>query len=190
MKVEPILKYSLPKYPQIHEFSQKYLVSRPKNKTLIAALMAVSGTLSGCYPFFPAVLSGVPAEPPFISEQEMIQIFQYEAEKLGITFDKREDVFFNYYDANINLDLYHTEKQIGIAVIDQMQAYEISQKADNYNIYDGVKERVNLTSNGSNEDELSADVLLTIEKYNEGNEEGIRQAFREFIEWLQSEGII
>ena len=187
MKVEPILNYNLPKYPQIHEFSQKSLIYSPKNKTLIAALMAVSGTLSGCFPF---VLAGEPAMPPFISEQEMIQIFQYEAKKLGIIFDKREDVFINYYDTNINLDLYNTEKHIGIAVIDQTQAYEITQKTENYNIYDGIKEKVTLTSDGSYEDEQSADVLLTAEKYYKGDKEGIRQALREFIEWLQSEGII
>ena len=153
MKVEPVLNYCSPKYPQIHEISQIPSLSRLKNKTLIAALITVSGTLSGCFPFFPFATAGDPAPPLFISEQEVIQIFQYEAEKLGITLDKREDIFINYYDTNINLDLYNTGKRIGIAVIDQTQAYKISQKTENKNIYDGIKEKVNLTFDGTIEDD-------------------------------------
>ena len=120
----------------------------------------------------------------------MIQILLNEAEERGITFNRRDDVNIKYSGIDINLDLYNEEKQIGIAVVDRIQAYDIylAGKTEdhiyNYEIYEkGIKVK------GGTESEQPENFLLAAQSY-EGYEEYVRETLRDFIEWLQEQGII
>ena len=186
MKVEPILEYSLPKYPRKGEISPLPGAFLPKNKrkALLGAVLAVSGTLNGCFIIDPFVTTGVPPMPDLLTEEQIIQILQYEAEGLGLNFTRRDDAFVNYSDFSVNLDLYNDEKNVGVAVVDQSQGYDIYNKNKNPDLY-----KKGVRADGTFEGGKPVDFYLATE-IPEYHEETIREAFREFILLLQSEGII
>jgi len=114
MKVEPLSTYRQPKYPRLGENIQlSNALSRNKNMTLIAATIAISGALAGCVSkgkiHYPA-LSGVIPTPRYLSGQEILQTLQYEAEYLGIAFDRQQETTIKYDD--IDLELFDEENQI------------------------------------------------------------------------------
>ncbi|MCL2678614.1 MAG: hypothetical protein FWE85_06140 [Clostridiales bacterium] len=182
MKVEPLLTYRKPKYPRREEgLPPHLLLAKNKSKALIAAMLAVSTSLSGCIVSF----SGKPPSPDYLSEADIIQILQNEAAALGISFENGRDTTVRYSGLDIVLDLYNEEKQVGVAVVDRVQANELYRTDGWEEIYSS-----GLAAQGSLEDEKTLDFFLTSEYLEEYHAENLRQAFREFIEWLQSEGII
>ena len=192
MKVEPIVTYRQPKYPCAGEKinTTNVFLPRCKNAALIAAVIAASGTLTGCRAPVSVMAGAMPA-PNYLSEQEMIQILQYEAEELGISFYSAQGKVIKYFDNDIALDLYNEECQIGVAVVDKTQGnslYESLRDADEPGLLDGMNAG-GVSAKGSLEDEQPVNFFLASE-IAEYDEENLRQAFREFIEWLQSEGII
>ncbi|MCL2817130.1 MAG: hypothetical protein FWD39_01925 [Clostridiales bacterium] len=195
MQVEPLLTYRKPKYPRLAEgVPPHFLLPRNRSKALIAAMLVISSTLAGCGTNDPGrpggggvFLGGVPPrEPRLLSEAEIIQILQNEAEARGIAFERWLDIPVKYSDLDIILDLYNEEKRVGVAVIDRGQANEL-RGTDAWENIRGS----GMAAQGSLEDEQTVDFFLTSEYIREYyDEENLRQAFREFIEWLQAEGII
>ncbi|MCL2817129.1 MAG: hypothetical protein FWD39_01920 [Clostridiales bacterium] len=178
MQVEPLLTYRKPKYPRLGEgVPPNLLLSSKKSKVLLAVMIAASLSLTAC------------GAPPYdfilLSEAEILQILQNEAERLGVAFESRQDAAVKYSDLDIILDLYNEEKQVGVAVIDRGQANEL-RGTDAWENIRGS----GMAAQGSLEDGQNVDFFLTSEYIREYNEEDLRQAFREFIEWLQAEGII
>ena len=173
MKVEPVFAYRRLKYPRIGE------EIKPVNSMLPKALIAATLALTGALP----VYAGAQQQRSYISEREIVQIFRYEAEKFGITFDSELDtsVKLTGSDIDVALNLYNEEKQIGAAVLPRDQVNKITQGP--------LIERQGLKTTGKREDEQDVNIFLTTD-YNFYTEDDLRQAFREFIEWLQSEGII
>ena len=204
MKVEPLLKYRRPKYPRIGEGIPPSNAFLSKNAAIIAATIAISGALSGCLPGQPPPpnnsipgLAGAPPQPPplyYLSEQEIIQILKYEARDMGIALDSKQAIAIKYSDIDITLDLYNEEKQIGAAVLDMGKLNQLHNQVDKSS-YDPNDPKISNISKkgavvkGSLEDEQPVDVFLASKILNY-REDDLRQAFREFIEWLQSEGII
>lgn len=181
MQVEPLLTYRKPKYPRIGEgVLPNFLLSRNRNKALIAAMMAVSLSLAGCG----VKIAGGLMPEEFFSEQEIIQILQNEAEGLGVSFEDGQGTAVKHFGLDIILDLYNEEKQVGVAVIDRGQASELYGTDGWEKIYES-----GLAAQGSLEDGQNVDFFLTTEYLETYTEENLRQAFREFIEWLQAEGI-
>ena len=137
MRVEPLKKYRRPKYPGFGENIQlsKILISRGKHKAIIAAVVAISGTLTGCGPSgglsMPTPeemtrLSGMPApsnemwlptQGMYLSDQEIMQVLQEEAAMWGISFDVKPDAIIKYLDVVMNPELYNEEKKIGVEIV-------------------------------------------------------------------------
>ncbi|MCL2677725.1 MAG: hypothetical protein FWE85_01570 [Clostridiales bacterium] len=115
----------------------------------------------------------------YLSEADIIQILQSEAAALGLALEGGQDTTARYSGFDIVLDLYNEEKQVGVALIDRSQT-------NDQGLYDGR----GIAAQGSLEYERTVDFFLTVNDHTEYNAEYLRQAFREFIEWLQSEGII
>ncbi|MCL2677967.1 MAG: hypothetical protein FWE85_02815 [Clostridiales bacterium] len=180
MQVEPLLAYRRPRYPRRNEGVPPHLLlAKNKSKALIAAMLVVSTSLTvGCI----SRLQGIDV-PDYLSEADIIQILQNEAAALGISFENGQNIVTRYSGLDIILDLYNEEKQVGVAVINENQAAALDYRNE---LYDGR----GITAKGSLEDEQSVDFFLTSEYIEKYNAENLRQAFREFIEWLQSEGII
>ena len=193
MKVEPLVTYRKPKYPLIGEKikpNNAFFLSRSKNMALIATVIAASGTLTGCNAHIGAT-AGAPPVPSYLSEQEVIQILQYEAEELGISFDSTKDTVIKYLDNDIALDLYNEEHQIGVAVVERKQInipYTFLKDSGEENTVENAY-TICMSAKGNLEDEQPVNFFLSSE-IAEYDEEDLRQAFREFIEWLQLEGII
>jgi len=190
MKVEPVFIYRRPKYPRIGEDIQSSNVffSRNKNAVLVAAMIAVSSTLAGCDAPFGRT-QGSPPPPKYLSEQEIIQILQYEAEELGVSFDSKQDTIIKLFNSDIEiaLDLYNEEKQIGVAIVDRSQANDLITTGAQVDTSD--MRTSGTIAEGILEDEQPVNFFLASD-IAEYREDDLRQAFREFIEWLQSEGII
>jgi len=202
MKVEPVLTYRQPKYPRMGEDIQPYNVFS-KNTAIITAMLVISGALAGCGSIdennlssSPIQLAGAPLPPPpsiYLPEQEIIQILQYEAENLGVVFDSEQDTTIKYADIDIALDLYNEEKQLGVAILNPAEVNQVYEALKNTTMLDVCIDmhKNGATVEGNLEDGQSVDFLMaaagTIRKH---DVDDLRQAFREFIEWLQAEGII
>jgi len=179
MKVEPVLAYRRPKYPRIGEEIQP--INSMLSKTIIAAALALTGVLP--------VYAGAQAQRAYTSEQEIVQILKYEAEKLGIALENGQDIRLKLSGSEIQiaLNLYNEEKQMGAAVLPRGQLYNMAETLSP-NDMESIETR-GLAARGKREDEQDVNFFLTTE-IDEYYEKDLRQAFREFIEWLQSEGII
>ena len=194
MKVESVSAYRRPKYPCLGERIQPFnaSLSRSKSATLIAAILAASGALAGCEDPPITAIAGDIVAPRYLSEQEILQILQYEAEALGITFDDQQDTVIRYAELDVALDLYNEEKQFGVAVVEEEQRrelYEALYNADEQDVIEGLYAG-GIAAKGSLEDaEQPVDFFLTAD-ISEYNEDTLRQSFREYIEWLQAEGVI
>jgi len=213
MKVEPLLTYRRPKYPRREEgVPPTFLLASHKSKALIAAMLAFSLSLAGCGITAPAPPTqenpggqgGEVVKPPddpwagvelggvmpvrFLSEADIIQILQSEAAALGVSFESGQSTVTRYSGLDVVLDLYNEEKQVGVAVIDRHQANELTE----IHGWDYVKDmyRSGMAEKGSLEDDKTADFFLTSTYLDEYSGADLRQAFRDFIEWLQSEGVI
>ena len=196
MKVKPLATYRQPKYPRMGEQIEpaNSALSRNKQAALVAAILAVSGTLTGCGTAVSQVLGGPAGAPPmrqYLSEQEIIQILQYEAETLGVSLGEAQGKVVKYFDNDVALDFHDEGRQFGVAVIDRTEStslYESLKMADEQNCIDSIRAGGTLAE-GSLEDEQPVNFFL-VSDIDEREEEQLRQTFREFIEWLQSEGII
>jgi|GEM_PF-1733836 len=207
MKVEPIRTYRRPNYPCIGEkiYPTNPFRSRGKNAALVAAMIAVSGALTGCdtsYDISGGIpptedntsfveYGGVPPAAEYLTEQEILQILTYEAENLGVAFDRPQDTVVKYFDHDIALDLYNEESQIGVAVVDQSQSnnlYETLSAAGESDLIETLYASGG-PAEGTLEDAQPVNFFFAAD-ITEDDEETLRQSFCEFIEWLQSEGII
>ena len=196
MKVKPLMTYRRPKYPRLGERIEppSSVLSKGKHAALVAAIMAVSGTLAGCNtvisPPFGALTGAPPIRQPF-SEQEMIQILQYEAEDLGISFSATENTVIKYFGHDIALDLYDEDRQFGVAVVEaeeRKRLFESLRDMDESVLLDS-RNTDGTSAIGYLEDEQPVNFFFATD-FTEHDEDYLRQSFREFIEWLQAEGII
>ena len=181
MKVEPVLAYRRLKYPRIGEEIM------PVNSKLPKALIAAALVLSSSQAY--AGAAGRHERRPPMSEQEIVQILKYEAEKYSIAFNSEQNPKIKWIDSDIEiaLNLYNEEKQIGAAVIPDDQVNKISNTLSSFD-KDFIRTR-GLAFRSKREDEPDVNFFITAE-IDHYYEEDLRQAFREFLEWLQSEGII
>ena len=192
MKVEPVTSYRPLKYPCRNEFVEPSYPSLSKiNKVLLTGILAFSGSLTGCplVPFF--ATAGIPARPQPMSEQEVIQILKHEAEKNGVILKDRQDLSVKKDYYTLDLDLYE-EKQIGAAVGTWFDFNKLNKFATSYYNDTSGAAKDSLYKDGA-ETGQEINYFLTLPRNNDWDnsyEQDLRQAFREFIEWLQSEGII
>ena len=189
MNVEPVFVYRRPGYPTIEESIQLQCGFFPKTKALVAAMLVISGSLPGC------VFAGGMREYRPVPKQELIQLLQYEAEKFGVALDHENNPVVSYPNANVDftLDLYDREKRIGAALIDRTR--QASLYNENNNSSDSAllsllrNQKVSIPAAGSLEDGQPVNYFLSNE-IEEFDMNDYIQSFREFLEWLQAEGII
>jgi len=199
MRVEPIYTYRRPKYPRIDEVTKPvhaYLFRR-KNTAFIAAIVALSGALAGCGSVNnigdDMVETGGPAMPELsmLTEQEIVQILKYEAEEMGVSFENRNDLVVKFLNVEITLDLFNEEGQVGAAAAkgdEEWNLYDVLIEDNRWDIFSDINSS-GLATKGLLEDGQPIDLYL-VANSQDTDEDDLRQNFREFIEWLQSEGVI
>lgn len=179
MKIKPTMLYQTPKYPTLKEaeldpaiLENKTFSLNGKKIAFTASIIAMLCLNSGCVH---RTSGDVPA-PDFLNEDDILGIVKQEAIKNNINFAD-SPFAIQQSQREIEINLFNQEKQFGFALYNDNKPTSIATETLQF----GTIRKIH---------QADKQIITTYDINDVYEEASVREAFREFLDWLKAEGML